>query len=380
MNGISYREARCKFYRMGGMSDYDPVLPMPTVDNEILRQLVEAVPDGFLVVNTQGQIMRVNARIEEMFGYTRFELAGRPVELLVPEDMRQGHLRDRRIYQHEPLPREMGHARDSNSLLGRRKDGSEFPVSVSLSPAETQHGIYIVAMVRDVTAQLELVSERNALAIELETEQERQRIGMDLHDGIMQEIYATALTLELALEDIAEPEVEGRKGVERAINQLHNTTRNIRSYIFDLRPRQFTGDLPSAIEDLAREFQQNSQINCGVGLGSNLPELDMETAVAFYQIVHEALSNIQKHARASFVQILLRRTSKAFWLEVIDNGVGFDTTAEVGQQHRGLRNMVTRCKNAGADLHFISAPGKGATIRIELPLAPSGAPRGASTQ
>src|SRR4051794_32363764 len=122
MHDFSHRGACCNFYRMGMMSEYDPVLPMPTVDNEILRQLVEAAPDGFLVVNTQGQIMRVNARIEEMFGYTRFELAGRPVELLVPEDMRQGHLRDRRTYQHEPLPREMGYARDSNSLLGRRKD------------------------------------------------------------------------------------------------------------------------------------------------------------------------------------------------------------------------------------------------------------------
>ena len=353
---------------------------MPTVDNEILRLLVEAAPDGFLVVNAQGQIMRVNARIEAMFGYTRFELAGRPVEVLVPEDMRQAHLRDRRVYQHNAVARQMGTGLTDGSLIGRRKDGSEFPVSVSLSPAETKHGTYIVAMVRDVTEQWDLVSERNALAIELETEQERQRIGMDLHDGIMQEIYATALTLELALEDIPEAELEGRKGVERAINQLHNTTRNIRSYIFDLRPRQFTGDLPSAIEDLAREFQQNTQINCGVGLGSNLPDLDMETAVAFYQIVHEALSNIRKHARASFVQILMRRTSVAFRLEVIDNGVGFDTSAEVGQRHRGLRNMVTRCKNAGAELQFISEPGKGATISIELPLAPSGAPRAASAQ
>jgi PAS domain S-box-containing protein len=361
------------------MAEFEPVLPMPTVDNEILRSLVEAAPDGFLVVNGQGHIMRVNQRIEDMFGYSRFELAGRPVEVLVPDDLRQGHIGDRRTFQHSPEQRAMGNP--GTTLLGRRKDGSEFPVSVSLSPAETQHGTYIVAMVRDVTDQWELLSERNALAVELETEQERQRIGMDLHDGIMQEIYATALTLELALEDIPEGEVEGRKGVERAINQLHETTRNIRSYIFDLRPRQFTGDLPSAIEDLAREFQQNSQINCAVGLGMQLPDLDMETAVAFYQVVHESLSNIQKHAKASFVQILLRRTSRSFRLEVIDNGQGFDTSAEVGQRHRGLRNMVTRCKNLGAELHVISAPGKGATIRIDLPLAPSGGVRaGASVE
>jgi PAS domain S-box-containing protein len=359
------------------MSDIEPILPMPTVDNEILRMLVEAAPEGFLVVNAQGQILRVNKCIEDMFGYTRFELAGRPVEILVPEDLRQGHVRDRRTYQHDPVQRPMGKL--GTTLTARRKDGSEFHIAVSLSPAETQYGTYVVAMVRDMSNEWDLITERNALAIELETEQERQRIGMDLHDGIMQEIYATALTLELALDDTPESETEARKGVERAINQLHETTRNIRSYIFDLRPRQFAGDLPSAIEDLAREFQQNSQINTAVGLGGQLPELDMETAVAFYQVVHEALSNIHKHSKASLVQILLRRTSRSFRLEVVDNGVGFDTSREVGQRHRGLRNMVTRCKALGAELNVISEPGKGATIRIDLPLAPSGAVRPGSS-
>ena len=96
--------------------------------------------------------------------------------------------------------------------------------------------------------------------------------------------------------------------------------------------------------------------------------------------MHEALSNIHKHAKASFVQILLRRTNRAFRLEIIDNGRGFDTSVEVAQRHRGLRNMVTRCKNLGAELNVLSSPGKGATIQIDLPLAPSGGVRSASTQ
>src|SRR5438105_14889472 len=117
-------------------------MPMPTVDDEILRLLVAASPDGFLVVNAQGQIMRVSARIEAMFGYTRFELAGRPVEILVPEDLKQVHTRDRRVYQHDPVQRRMGIGMVDTTLTGRRKDGSEFPIAVSLSPAQTQHGTY----------------------------------------------------------------------------------------------------------------------------------------------------------------------------------------------------------------------------------------------
>src|SRR5436190_24344265 len=123
---------------MGWMSDTEPILPMPTVDNEILRTLIDAAPEGFLVVNAQGQILRVNQCIEDMFGYTRFELAGRPVEILVPEDMRQVHLRDRRTYQHDPVQRSMGAL--GTTLTGRRKDGREFPIAVSLRPADSQYG------------------------------------------------------------------------------------------------------------------------------------------------------------------------------------------------------------------------------------------------
>ena len=347
------------------MAEFEAVLPLPEADDAILRALIEAAPDGFLIVDPDGRIIRVNAAIERLFGYHRFELAGRRVDLLVPEDLRETHVDQRSSYQAEPTLRDMGLGL---RLLGRRKDGSEFPLEISLSPAQTTHGQYVVAIVRDVTEKLALEKERNALEVELETEQERQRIGMDLHDGIMQEIYATALTLELALEDIPEAEVEGRKSVERAISQLHDTTRNIRSYIFDLRPRQFTGDLPSAIEDLAREFQQNSQIRTAVALGPRLPDLDMETAVAFYQIVHESLSNIQKHAKATFVSILLKRSPHSFVIEVTDNGAGFNTATEMGQRHRGLRNMHARCANLGAQLQFDSALGKGTTVRVELPL------------
>src|SRR5690606_10708344 len=93
-----------------------------------------------------------------------------------------------------------------------------------------------------------------------ETERERDRIGMDLHDGIMQDVYAAALSLELALMDSDQGSYARGETVEKAIDQLHDVVRNIRSYIFDLRPREFTGTLPEALHNLAQEFSQNSGI------------------------------------------------------------------------------------------------------------------------
>jgi signal transduction histidine kinase len=190
---------------------------------------------------------------------------------------------------------------------------------------------------------------------------------MDLHDGVMQEIYATSLTLELALEDL-EDDAPARQSVERAIEQLHNVTRSIRSYIFDLRPRHFTGNLPGALQDLAREFQQNSQIATSVSIEESLPQLDSGRSVALYQIAHESLSNIQKHARASNVTLALHSSRRGIALDVTDDGVGFDTKAERGQSHRGLRNMVSRTQTLGGSFKLESAPGKGASLHIEMPL------------
>jgi PAS domain S-box-containing protein len=332
----------------------------------LLRLLIEAAPIGFLVVRSDGEIRRVNEQVESMFGYSRDELLEQPVEMLLPEYLRDVHREHRGEYGAHPSTRRMG---AGLHLLGRRKDGSEFQVDISLSPVETPRGVWTIALVQDVTERNNLEQERANLLLALEMEQERQRIGMDLHDGVMQEIYATSLTLELALEDIPASNAEGRAGVERAIEQLHNVTRSIRSYIFDLRPRHFTGNLVTAIEDLAREFQQNSQIRTFTDVAEPPAEIPTDKAVALYQIVHESLTNIQKHAQAHTVRISMVHSGRSLRLEIADDGVGFNPQARRTQEHRGLRNMRARAIAIGGALTLSSAPGKGAAVTVDLPLA-----------
>jgi PAS domain S-box-containing protein len=117
------------------------------------RNLLEAAPDGIVIVNRSGQIHLVNAQTEKLFGYSREELVGQSVEILVPPQLQTQHAIHRSAYSHAPRPREMGVELD---LYGRRKDGSEFPVEVSLSPLETAEGILITSSIRDVTQRKEL--------------------------------------------------------------------------------------------------------------------------------------------------------------------------------------------------------------------------------
>jgi PAS domain S-box-containing protein len=117
---------------------------------ETLRALVESAPDAFVVVGVDGRIVLVNARAEELFGYGRDDLVGRSVEDLVPEVARRGHVEHREQYTSSPWCRPMGAHVDLNA---RRKDGTEVPVDICLSPVKTRRGAWVCASIRDISSR-----------------------------------------------------------------------------------------------------------------------------------------------------------------------------------------------------------------------------------
>ncbi len=201
--------------------------------------------------------------------------------------------------------------------------------------------------------------------------EERERIGMDLHDGIIQSIYAIGLTLDYIRLQVDDDLPEASERLEQAIGGLNDVIRDLRSYILDLQPARIpTDDLGGAFARLVKEFRANTLIDAELKLEKKaVAYFHGEQASDLFLIAQEALANIAKHANASRVLLALRSTSDDnISLQVIDNGVGFESEIEPELLGHGLSNMSERARTLGGQLSVVSGPGDGMTITVHIPM------------
>jgi signal transduction histidine kinase len=202
--------------------------------------------------------------------------------------------------------------------------------------------------------------------------EERERIGKDLHDGVIQAIYAVGLSLDDVPDMMDGEPDEARRRVERAIDALDQTIRDIRNFIFGLRPALLDGvDVVEGLAALADEFRVNTMIDVELRAGPTVttPVIGPDRTVELLAIAREALSNIARHARATRAEISVEPEPEIAGVEIVvaDNGTGFDPAAPRGIGHQGLRNMRTRAISIGATLLVDSHPGGGTRIIVRVP-------------
>ena len=206
--------------------------------------------------------------------------------------------------------------------------------------------------------------------------EERERIGKDLHDGIIQSIYAVALSLEDVPDLMEEDRGLAVGRIDRAIDSLNVAIRDIRSFIFGLQPESLDrADLLAGISTLVEEFRVNSMIDVELIVEHADVDLRADGRAQLLQIVKEALSNVARHSAASHVDVAVRSEGDLLSVSVADNGRGFDPAAVRGTRHLGLANMAARAASVGGALIVDSAPMNGARIIIRIPATASKDPR-----
>ena len=205
--------------------------------------------------------------------------------------------------------------------------------------------------------------------------EERERIGRDLHDGIIQRLYAVSLSLEdvgeIALED--PPEVLAR--VDRAIDSLQTTIGDIRHFILGLRPGLLgSSDLAEGLEHLAAEVRFASVITVETDVDPLVADaLDDEQATQLLGLAREALSNVARHSAASVVSVGLTAEGAIVLLTIEDNGVGFDAEGASEPGHQGLVNMRERADMLGGSMVVERPSGHGTRIVARIPRSQAGA-------
>ena len=200
------------------------------------RELLEAAPDGILEVDQSGSIVLCNAATEKIFGYQREELLGRPVEMLIPEGSHAAHRQHRTNYWNRPITRPMG---KSLTLHAQRKDGSRFPVEISLSPVRSDDGFRVTAIIRDVTDRK--IAEEQIRAVNQQLQQRNQeveranRLKSEFLASMSHELRTPLHTI-LGFTELLEEEVDGplNERQKRFVSHVHQDAQHLLELINDI--------------------------------------------------------------------------------------------------------------------------------------------------
>ncbi|MGZ5317996.1 MAG: GAF domain-containing sensor histidine kinase [Actinomycetota bacterium] len=234
---------------------------------------------------------------------------------------------------------------------------------------EDEAALVVLATQAGVAIENARLIEETQLAQEelarLELLEERERIAKELHDGVIQSLFAVGMSLQAAAGMVRDAEVARR--IEGSVEDIDRAIRDLRNYIFGLRPGILADrQLGQALNELATKFQERTEVLTIVNVDEEVASELAGRAADVVQLTREALSNIGRHASATSCRISLRRTDGGAELEIDDDGVGFDVDGP--SRGMGLENLRARVEGLGGALTIVSIAGEGTTVRAALPL------------
>jgi PAS domain S-box-containing protein len=474
-----------------GVEHRDEVVARPLSDLPEVRMwgVIECAPDGMVMTDEHGVILMVNGQLEAMFGFDRGELLGRQIEELLPDRFRQVHTAHRTRYRVEPTVRSMGTGLE---LYGRRRDGSEFPVEVSLSPVVDEHGVAVIAAVRDIservaaeahahlirttidathdgvfmfapdtlrftyvnhgaveqtgygrdellamtplhiapdftretfvaliepllsgeTPRLTLntfhrtktgrdvpveivleyptpghptakrvlvaivrdITDRVVAAVEREQHErdrerlmvfeDRERIGRDLHDLVIQRIFAAGMGLDAVVSVVSPPPLADK--IRAVVDELDCAIKELRSTIFGLSILETPQSIGARIGEIVDAHVDSLGFQPILIVPDGIETVPLVIVEQLLPSLNEALSNVARHAAATSVTITVTLTDHRLTVTVTDNGNGIDKHHVRGH---GLGNLEARARRIGGSCCITNNDrAGGAIVTWQVPL------------
>lgn len=354
----------------------------------MLHLVVESTPNALVMLDDLGRITLANSTAERMFGYAREELMGQPVEILIPERLRLNHPEYRRGFMADPKARPMGAGRD---LFGRRKDGTEIPVEIGLSPITTGEGVRVLAAIVDITGRKRAEQELKAFAenlrqINAELEQFAYVASHDLQEPLravagcvqlLQQRYQGRL--DQRADELIFHIVEGAGRMQRLIQDLLAFSRvGTRGQQF--KPTELQAVLDAALANLKAAIEESH----ATVTHDPLPTVSADPA-QFVQLFQNLIGNALKFhspGRPPVIHVGARRQGQAWIVTVRDNGIGiepqyFERIFDVFQrlhtrrEYPGTGIGLAICRKIverhGGRIWLESTPGEGTTFSFSIP-------------
>jgi len=319
----------------------------------------ESTPDGMVLVDEAGTIRAANSEAHRVFGHAPGELVGKSVDAVVPTDLKTVHAKHRSDFRSTPARRAMG---AGLRLAALRLDGTEIAVHIALAPLEDG---WTIAAVRDMSAAT-LIEERLVEATRRRlVAEDRERIARDLHDTVIQELFALGMTLQSIVATTVDPDVATQ--VDGVVVGLDEVMQAIRTAIFDVgRAGGHRDGLRADIVDVAAGFTPSLGFEATVDfrgpVDTDVPESHREHIVA---VVREGLANVARHADASAAGVSLIVADGLVTVRISDDGRGIPPDAT---RRSGLANLATRASNLGGRLEVDRDPRGGTMLRWSAPV------------
>jgi len=329
------------------------------------RSLLEAAPDAMLITTAEGEIVLANSRADDLFGYSRRELLGSNIRVLVPSwTLSSYHV---------------------GELVSVCKDGSTFPSEISSSPLQTEEGLLITSAIRDISErkqaeqriaeQTQQLHEANRELRHLSSrivairDEERRRLGRELHDSQGQYLAAIKMNLEMIETTDAALSPVQKSALTEAVTLLERSMREIRVISHLLHPPLLDEiGLQAVVPWYLNSFSERSGIQIDLEMPSDIAKLPDQVELAVFRVLQECLTNVHRHSGSKVAKVKILPEQSSVTLEVSDQGRGLNSqNGSDPVMGVGITGMRERIRELGG--HFeINSGAEGTIVRAVLPL------------
>jgi PAS domain S-box-containing protein len=366
--------------------------------------------DAVISTNESQRITLFNQGAEKVFGYSPNEVLGQPLDILIPERLREAHRRHAAAF----LQSDQQTLRMSlrNYLLGLRKDGSEFRMESTVSKLEIGGETIFTVILRDMTDWVRAAEELRSARDEMEArvrertaeleqanqallaeiaerrlaeeslrelsgqllrlqDEERRRLVRELHDGATQNLMALSMNLS-ALREMVPTAANALNAFAECLKLVDESLEELRTISFILHPPLLeTMGLSCALPNYVKGFSERSGILVNLDMPADLGRLGRDVEITLYRIVQEALSNVHRHSRSRTAEITLTPGVDSVMLEIADQGCGLPPSPDGHRLGVGIAGIRERVRLLGGSLELKSG-NPGTTIRVVLPVVAAG--------